>query len=137
MKLRAVFTINFPIAVFFGLSCALLPGLVLQIYGLPPEDGAIWVTRLVGGSIFGLSTLMWFGRKTPSAEARRAIALALFLQDIVGLAASLEIQFSGSVNALGWSNPVLYGALAAAYAYFLFIQRMDIQPEMSPSSKEV
>jgi hypothetical protein len=26
------------------------------------------------------------------------------------------------MNALGWSNPVLYGALALAYAYFLYVR---------------
>jgi hypothetical protein len=126
MKLRSVFTINFPIAVIFGLTCSLLPGLVLQMYGLLADDAAIWITRLVGGSILGFSTLMWFGRKTASSEARRAIALALFVQDIVGFAASLEIQLSGSVNALGWSSPILYGALALCYTYFLFIRPADI-----------
>ncbi len=122
MKLRSVFTINFPIAIFFGLTCSVLPGFGLQIYGLPADDAAIWVTRLAGGSILGFSTLMWFGRKTASSEVRRAIALALLVQDIVGFAASLEIQLGGSINALGWSNPVLYGVLAFAYAYFLFIR---------------
>jgi hypothetical protein len=126
MKLRVVFTINFPIAIFFGLSCSLLPGLVGRMYGLASDDATIWVTRLVGGSILGYATLMWFGRKSPSAEARRAVALALFVQDIVGLAASLEIQLSGSINAFGWSNLIIYGALALAYAYFLFIRPADI-----------
>jgi hypothetical protein len=58
MKLRHLFTINFPIAVFFGLVCSILPALVLQMYDLPVDDGAIWVTRLVGGSILGFATLM-------------------------------------------------------------------------------
>ncbi len=31
-------------------------------------------------------------------------------------------QLSGSVNALGWSNPALYGMLTIAYAYFIFIR---------------
>ena len=65
---------------------------------------------------------MWFGRKATSVDARRAIALALLIQDIVGLVASIEIQLSGSVNAFGWSNLLLYGLLVLGYAYFLFIR---------------
>ncbi len=81
--------------------------------------------RLVGGSILGYATLMWFGRKTASVEARRAIALALLVQVAIGFAASIEIQLRGSINTLGWSNPILYGLLTLGYAYFLFIQPTD------------
>jgi len=122
MKLQNLFTINLFIAVFFGLSCSLFAGWVLQLYGLMPNDAAIWTTRLVGGSILGFASLMWFGRKSASADARRAIALALLIQDIVGFIASIEIQLGGIMNALGWSNPALYGLLALGYAYFLYIR---------------
>ncbi|MGW8227238.1 MAG: hypothetical protein ACWGOY_15965 [Anaerolineales bacterium] len=125
MKLQQLFTINFPIAVFFGLTCALLPALVLQMYALPVDDAAVWVTRLVGGSILGFATLMWFGRKTANFESRRAIALALLIQDAVGFIASMEIQLRGNINAFGWTSPLLYGALAIGYAYFLFVRPGD------------
>jgi Na+/melibiose symporter-like transporter len=121
MKLQHLFTINFVIAIFFGVSCSVFPGWVLQMYGLVPDDGAIWTTRLVGGSILGFATLMWFGRKVASIDARRAIAFALLVQDAIGFVASMEIQLSGSVNMIGWSSPILYGLLALSYAYFLFI----------------
>ncbi len=122
MKLQHLFTINIFIAAFFGISSFLFPVWGLQLYGLLPDVGAIWTTRLLGGSILGFASLMWFGRKAASVEARRAIALALLIQDVVGLIASIEIQVSGSVNAFGWSSPVVYGMLAIGYAYFLWIK---------------
>jgi hypothetical protein len=122
MKLQQLFTINLVIAIFFGVSCTVLPVLVLYIYGLSPNDAAIWTTRLVGGSILGFATLMWFGRKAASVEARKAIALALLVQDSVGCVASIEVQSGGNVNAFGWSNPILYGLLALGYAYFLYLR---------------
>jgi len=125
MQLRSLFTVNFPIALFFGLSCSLLPTLVLGMYGLPADPTVVWVTRLVGGSILGFSTLMWFGRKTGSRESRMSIALALLVQDSVGFIASMEIQLKGSINAFGWTNPIIYGMLAFAYAYFLFVRPQD------------
>jgi hypothetical protein len=126
MKLRHLFTINFFFAVFFGVSCSLFPRWVFQLYGLAPNDAAIWTTRLVGGSILGFATLMWFGRKAASIDARRAIALALLIQDIIGCVASIEIQLTGSVNAFGWCSLALYGLLALAYAFFLFVRPKDI-----------
>jgi len=122
MKLQHLFTVNLVIAIFFGLSCSIFAGWVLQMYDLVPDDGAIWTTRLVGGSILGFATLMWFGRKAASTDARRAIASALLVQDAVGFVASMEIQLSGNVNVIGWSSPILYGFLALGYAYFLFIR---------------
>jgi len=122
MKLQNLFTINIFVAAFFGLACALLPLWTIQLYGLAVNEATIWTTRLVGGSILGYATLMWFGRKSESVAARRAIALALLIQDAIGFIASMEIQLSGKVNAFGWSSPILYGLLALGYAYFLFIR---------------
>jgi hypothetical protein len=122
MKLKHLFTINIFFAVFFGVTCAFFAGWALELYRLSPDVGSLWTTRLAGGSILGFATLMWFGRRSESQQTRRAIALALLVQDSIGFAASLLAQLSGSLNALGWSNPVLYGLLALAYAYFLFIR---------------
>jgi hypothetical protein len=122
MKLKHLFTVNIFFAVFFGITCAFFAGWALRIYGLAPDVGSLWTTRLAGGSILGFASLMWFGRKSDSVKARRAIALALLVQDSVGFTASLLAQLSGNLNALGWSNPVLYGLLALGYAYFVFIR---------------
>ncbi len=122
MKLRMLFIINIFFASFLGASCTFFPRFVFWLYGLIPDDIAIWPTRLVGGSILGLGTLMWYGSKTASVETRRAIALALLIQDAVGCAASLLLQLTGKVNIFGWFSLALYGVLALAYAFFLFIR---------------
>jgi hypothetical protein len=119
MNLRRLFSINVGLALLFGLSCALVPRQVCAAYGLTADSAAVWTSRLLGGSLLGFATLMWFGWRSASVEARRAIALALLVQDSVGLLASLAIQLSGQMALVGWSNIVLYGLLAAGYAYFL------------------
>jgi hypothetical protein len=126
MKLSQLFSINFVIAIFFGLTCSLIPHQLFQLYELGLDEAGVWATRLVGGSILGYATLMWFGRRSVSSDARRAIAIALLVQDVVGLLASLEIQFSGVMGFIGWSNPALYLLLASGYAYFVFIKPVDI-----------
>jgi hypothetical protein len=126
MKLRDLFTINIFFAAFFGTSCTLFPEWVIGLYGLSSNDAAVWTTRLVGGSILCFVTLLWFGRTSADSNARRAIALALFVNDAVGTLASLEVQLRGSANAFGWSNPILYVLLALGYAYFLFMRPQNI-----------
>jgi len=122
MKLRNLFAINIFIAIFFGGSCTFFPNFVFSLYGLIPEEASILVTRLVGGSILGFATLMWFGIKSSSVEAKRAIALALIVQDSIGCIASLIFQLTENVNYFGWFSLALYGVLALAYAYFIFIR---------------
>jgi predicted exporter len=65
---------------------------------------------------------MWFGIKTTSSESRRAIAIALLVQDTIGCIASIVFQLTGNVNIFGWSTLALYGVLALGYAYFLFLR---------------
>jgi hypothetical protein len=126
MKLHHLFSINLIIAIFFGLACSLLPHQLFKLYGLQLDEAGVLATRLVGGSILGYATLMWFGRRTASIDARKAIAFALFVQDVIGLIASLEIQFSRVMGWIGWSNPILYLLLSLGYAYFVFIRPGDI-----------
>jgi hypothetical protein len=122
MKLRHLFIVNIFIAVFFGGSCTFFPHFVYSLYNVFPDEAAIWASRLVGGSILGFATLMWFGIKTTSSESRRAIAIALLVQDTIGCIASIVFQLTGNVNIFGWSTLALYGVLALGYAYFLFLR---------------
>jgi len=126
MKLRQLFIFNLFIAFPIALMCIIFPVWTFGLYDLVPDTGSIWVTRLIGGSILGYASLMWFGSKTASVKTRRAIALALFIQDSVGFVGSLVIQLSGEVNFLGWPlNVLTYGMLTFGYAFFYFIK-----PEM-------
>ncbi len=121
MKLRHLFLINIFCAAFFGVSCTFFSVFVFRLYGLVPDDAAIWVSRLAGGSILGFGTLMWFGMRTASANARRAIALALLIQDGICCVASILFQLTGKANAFGWLSLAVYGLLACGYAFFLFV----------------
>jgi hypothetical protein len=125
MTLRRLFGINLVFALFFGLTCAVVPRQVYAAYGLVPDEAGVWVTRLLGGSILGFATLMWFGFTRASADARRAIALALLVQDVVGVLASLVIQLGGRIAPIGWSNVALYGLLALGYGYFVTAEPRD------------
>ncbi len=126
MKLRHLFLINFIFACFFGSACSFLPRFTFSLYGVIADAPSIWTCRLVGGSILGFATLMWFGMKSTSVESRKAIAAALLIQDTIGFGASLIFQLADKVNFFGWLSLGLYGMLALAYSYFLLIKRAYI-----------
>ena len=126
MKLKHLFTLNLFISIFFGIASVFFTSWSLSHYGMPPEPDVIWIGRLAGGSILGFATLMWFGRRSESRETRRAIALALLIQYVVGLSASLLIHLEVIRSIVGWSDLLVYGLLALAYAWFLFIKPENI-----------
>ncbi len=121
MTLRRLLAVNLVLALFFGLTCALLPAQVCGAYGLPANTAALWTTRLLGGSLLGFAALMWYGWRSAAGGAARAIAFALLVQDSIGFVASIEAQRSREMTSLGWSNLALYGLLVLGYAYFLFL----------------
>ena len=133
MKLRHLFAINISFAICSGGACTLFQHFVFSLYNIVPDEAAVWVTRLAGGSILGFATLMWFGIKTASAESRKAIALALLVQDSIGFIAPVVFQLTCKVNVFGWFSLALYGILMFAYALFLLIYPDKIQKEFNNS----
>jgi len=122
MSLRRLFSINFFLALVMGLTCLLLPRQLFRIYGLILGPPGVWTTRLLGGALLGFAALMWFGWRSASPEARRAIAMALLIQNVTGFLASLEFQLSEQVGRIGWSNLALFLLLALGYGCFLFLK---------------
>jgi hypothetical protein len=121
MSLRRLLGINFFIALLLGLACLLLPRQIFGIYGMVLGPPGIWTTRLLGGAFLGFAALMWFGWRSAPPEARRAIAVALLIQNLIALAASVEFQWSDQVGRIGYVNLALFLLLTLGYCAFLFL----------------
>jgi len=122
MSLRRLLVINFFLALLLGLACLLLPRQLFGIYGLTLGPPGIWTTRLVGGAFLGFAALTWFGWRSAPPEARRAIAAALLIQNLISLVASVEFQLSDQVGRIGYINLALFLLLALGYCAFLFLK---------------
>ena len=122
MSLRRLLGINFFLALILGLACLLLPRQLFGIYGLVLGPPGIWTTRLVGGAFLGFAALMWFGWRSAPPEARRAIAVALLIQNVIGFVASVEFQLSDQVGRIGYINLALFLLLSLGYCAFLFLK---------------
>ncbi len=120
MKLGVLFAVNAVIAAVFGCAFIVAPAQLVALYGVGLTPGTVGVSRLFGAALFGYGVLTWQARAAAPSDALRAIVLSLFIADGIGFFASLQGVLSGAVNAMGWSTVVLYGALCAAFGYFLF-----------------
>lgn len=122
VKLRHIFTINVFCALFFGLTCLFVPRWLFSLYGAELGEAGTYMTRLGGAAYLAFATLTWLARKATAKETRLNLALALFIQDLIGFVVALHGQLAGLMNLIGWSTVLIYLFLALGYGYFLFIK---------------
>jgi hypothetical protein len=122
MRLNTVLVINAVVAAVFGIAFVLVPAQVISLYGAEESAAVKYTGQLFGAALVTFAVLTWSARNAADSEARRAIVLALFIGDLVGLLVSLLGQLGGVVNALGWSTVVIYLLLALGFGYFQFLR---------------
>lgn len=122
MKLRHIFTINVFCALFFGLTCLFVPRWLFSLYGSELGEAGTYMARLGGAAYLAFATLTWLARNAKAKETRLNLALALFIQDIIGFVVALQGQLTGVMNLIGWSTVFVYLFLALGYGYFRFIK---------------
>jgi hypothetical protein len=122
MNIRNLFIINAVVGLAFGVGFLLLPGTMVQLYGMESIPSANLTGQLFGVELIAVGLLCWFASGFSDLAAQRAIMLALLVADVAGLVVVLIGTLSGPMNAMGWSGIVIYGGLAAGYAYFRFLK---------------
>ncbi len=122
MKIRNLFVLNAVLAFGFGVGFVLLPGTMLDLYGMAQSPSANLAGQLFGVELIAVGLLCWFVRDVQDAGALRGITLALLIADVVGLIVVLIGTLSGVMSAMGWSGVAIYLVLAAGYAYFRFVK---------------
>jgi hypothetical protein len=119
MRLNTLLLIAGLLALGFGLSFLLVPGIVLPVYGLDPAPATVLMSRFFGAALVQLGATLYLVREVRQPEARRALVLAGIAGSGVGLAVALMGQLAGVVNAMGWSTVAIYGLLLFGYAMHL------------------
>ena len=123
MKFRTLLVINAVIALGYGLSSLLVPATLLSIYGITQEPAAILMSRFFGVALLAIGVLTLLARDITSADAKRAIIIALLISDAVGVVVAAQGTLSGVMSAVGWSAFGLYLLLGLGYAYLLIAKQ--------------
>ena len=133
MKLRNLFVVNTIVALIFAAGLLFAPKTMLDLFGLNVSAGVSnsarmnLVTQLLGAALIVPGLISWFGRDMADANARRSVAMSLFVFDVIGLLVSLFVGMLPKVMATtGWSIVGLFLILALGYAYFLFMNHGSI-----------
>jgi hypothetical protein len=115
MRPNTVFLAGGVLGVVFGLGFLLIPGIVLPLYGPPPEPTAILMSRFFGVALFHLGLLLYLLREVREPGLQRLIATAGVAGSVAGLAVALMAVLGGLVNSLGWSTVLIYALLLLGY----------------------
>jgi hypothetical protein len=119
VQMNALFLVTFFVTVLFGLGLALIPGLLLGVFGVSLDAVAVTLARLFGSALLGLPILLWFGRITRSRVLRKGLVFSMFIYFLASLVVLVLAMLAGQMNVLGWSLVGLHALLMVWFGYFL------------------
>jgi hypothetical protein len=119
MNAKLYLTIAAIIAILYGIAFVLIPAEMLQPYGVLPEPHVILTIRLLGSAFLGFGLILWFARDFQDWSAVRGVLIAIVVGDVIGGLVIAWGTIQGTVNALGWSNVILYALLVLGALYCL------------------
>ena len=119
MKFKTLMIIKAIVCLGFGPLLLFFPGWLLNLLGTTYGPGAALTAREYGATLVGNLFLTWLARDAGKSIARKAIITHLFVYDAIALVATLAIQLSGGLNALGWSIVFVYFFFTIGFGYFL------------------
>ena len=122
MKFNNLLVLNAVLGLIFGIGFVLMPGTVVNLYGVTPNPAVNLVGQFFGTELIAIGLLSWLARNVMDKEAQGAITLAFLVANVVGLVISIMGTLSGVLNAVGWSAVVIYLVLSLGYAYFQFMK---------------
>ncbi len=113
------------ISLVFGLAFVFFPEKLFELYGDTVNEPMKYIGQLFGAAFLAIAVLTWSARNSPDNEARKAIALALFIGHGFGFVVALIGQLGNVVNALGWTTVALYFLISIGFGYFRFAKSSD------------
>ncbi|KPJ98602.1 MAG: hypothetical protein AMJ60_07690 [Desulfobacterales bacterium SG8_35] len=119
MTLKNLLIIKALVCLFIGIPVLLFPEFTYSLFGTALAAGGTFAARQYGASMMGNLMLTWFARNAQQSDPRRAIILALFVYDAVGVVITLIAIMSGALNPMGWLIVGLYLFFALGFGYFL------------------
>ena len=129
MNIRTALTINTVMALLFGIGFLLLPGFLLQLFGMSSAPEIAFIAQLLGAALIGIAVIVWLVRDSGYSPPVRAILIGLLIFNVLGFTVSLLAVLTGVMNAVGWIIPAAFLIEALPRVYFLFI---DPPREMLP-----
>ena len=128
MNYRIMFLINSFIAVLLGLGFLILPGRILDQFGVDEYAATKLISQFFGTALLGLGLLLWFAKDVSEANLQKGMGIALLVGAAAGLIITVMGTISGVLRSNWWIALVVYAILGLAYGYLLFQKPKQLSP---------
>jgi hypothetical protein len=120
--MNALFLVYLIAEVIFGVGFLLSPGLMMDPMGVTLDETSTTFARLFGSLIISIPVLLFFVRKSQSAEFRRAVIYCAFTYLLVSTIILLITQLKGLMNPLGWGIVMIHFVFMVWFGYYIINQ---------------
>jgi len=125
MKLRNLFLANTAVSLLFALGLLLMPAVLLDLFGLPVNDGARLLGQFVGVELLVGGLITFFAKDSRDINTRQMITLSNLIATGIGVIVALGGTLSGTMNTSGWVLVAIYLLLALGFGYFQFLAPVE------------
>ena len=119
MNYRTMFSINALIAILLGLGFLILPGRILDQFGVDEAETKL-ISQFFGTSMLALGLLLWFAKDVAEADLQKGMGIALLIGAAAGLMAPVLGANSDTLLPNWGRGMLVYAFLAVANAYMVF-----------------
>ena len=108
------------LSVVYGIMFVIFPSQAVAFYGATePNPAAAYNVQFFGSALLALGVINRYARSFRDWDAVRAVLIGGLVGEVLGLLLSCWGIKQGLLNAMGWSNVVVYVLLIAGALYCL------------------
>ena len=120
--MNTLFLVYLIVEAIFGIGFLFVPGLMMDPMGVTLDETSATFARLFGSLIISIPVLLFFARKSASAEFKRGVVYCIFIYLLASTIILLITQIKGLMNAMGWSIVILHLVFMLWFGYYLINQ---------------
>jgi hypothetical protein len=117
--MNTLFLVYLIVEAIFGIGFILAPGPLMGPLGVTLDETSITFARLFGSAIISIPVLLFFARKSASAEFRRGVVYCAFTYLLLSTIILLIAQLKGLMNGMGWGIVILHLVFLLWFGYYL------------------
>jgi hypothetical protein len=118
--MNALFTVTLVVELIFGLGFIAVPATLLGNFGVKLDPAGITLARMFGAALLAFVTLVYYARRSDSADLQKATIRSLFVYWLISTVFMIIAQLGGIFNTMGWSTIILHLGFLIWYGVYAF-----------------
>jgi hypothetical protein len=120
--MNTLFLVYLIVEAIFGIGFLFIPDLMMGPMGVTLDETSANFARLFGSLITSIPVLLFFARKSASAEFRRGVVYCIFIYLLLSSIILLIAQIKELMNSMGWGIVFLHLGFMIWFGYYLIKQ---------------